>query len=412
MNLPANTDNQTLSLTGNNLSVLNGNSVILPTSLDNDSTNELQDLVLNGNALGLTKSSITVNLSNLNSATNRLSQNSFCLTGGQYFDLSTLYNTYSNVGAEAVLSSKVLISCSDPAVGSARFLLNRSNGTILPFAVPPSVGFIRNSDNLLYLFGSSIFVYDVNTGIYIDTIAISNASGQAAVDFITNKIVFKAGSTVYSYNPTTKTQISIPSPTGNLTYLFIGADSVYIGSTLYSAQSLTPLLLNALPFNLYAPNTANSTSFVYNYDKRYFVYKVSTYFPFNQNPPRHQIKKCNRFGGAIQPMSDEYIQTIGGPSVPGTGNGFDLRSTIDGDVVMYWDGGAFVFNNYWFTEATQTWLKMRDDGFVEQITPGNVSVWGGFEFAQHPRHTVVKLLFNKNCVDNQMANKGIYVFNR
>jgi hypothetical protein len=55
---------------------------------------------------------------------------------------------------------------------------------------------------------------------------------------------------------------------------------------------------------------------------------------------------------------------------------------------------------------------MKDDGFVEQIAPGNISVWGGWEFAQYPKHTLVRLVFNKNCVDNQMVNKGIYLFNR
>lgn len=416
VSIPANTDNQTLSVSGNSLSISNGNSVTLPASIDNDTTNELQHLVLNGNTLGLTKSGVTVNLGNLSSGSSRLSQNSFCLSGGQYYDLSSLINTYSSWDVEAVLQSKILIGCSDPTAGVARFWLNRLTGALTPFSIPTSIGytgFSRHSDNLLYLFGSSsLFVYDANTGIYLDTIAVSNASGSAAVDFVTNKLVYKAGTTVYSYNPTTETQISIPSPIGPGEYLFIGADSLYIGSTLYSTQSLTPLLLNALPFNLYTLNAFNSTSYVYNYNKRHFVYKVSTYYPFNQYPPSHQLKKCNRFGGAIQTMSDEYIQTIGGPSVPGTGSGFAMKSTINGDEVIYWDGGAFVFNNYWFTESTKTWLKMKDDGFVEQIAPGNFSVWGGWEFFQHPKHTVVKLVFNKNCVDNQMVNRGIYVFNR
>jgi hypothetical protein len=111
-------------------------------------------------------------------------------------------------------------------------------------------------------------------------------------------------------------------------------------------------------------------------------------------------------------MSDEYIQTIGGPSTPGTGSGFEMKSTINGDEVIYWDGGAYVFNNYWFTASTQTWLRMKDNGFVEQIAPGHVSIWNGFDFSPFPKHTVVKLLFNKNCVDNQMVGKGIYLFNR
>lgn len=388
-------DAQTLSLNGTALSISNGNSVTLPTSLDNDSTNELQDLVLNGSTLGLTKSGVTVNLSSLNSSSSGLSQSSFCLSGGQYYDLSSLFNSYSSVNVESIFTTKILISCYDPTLGTARFWLNRQTGALTPFTIPSSIGYngySRHSDNLLYLFGTSaLFVYDVNSAIYTDTVSVSNP-GHSTVDYKTNKLIYTSGTNLYCYNPTTETQISITSPPGNLEYLFIGSDSVYIGSTLYSAQSLTPILVNALPFNFYRPNTFNSTSYVYNYDKRHFVYK-------NGN----QLKKCNRFGGAIQIMSDVY---------GGTGPGLEMKSTIDGDEIIYYDGGAFVFNNYWFTASTQTWLKMRDDGFVEQITPGNVSVWGGFEFAQYPKNTVVKLLFNKNCVDNQMVNKGIYVFNR
>jgi hypothetical protein len=405
---------QALSRSNDTIYLSQGGFVVLPTDqvndADADSTNELQDLVLNGNTLGLTKSGVTVNLSNLSSGSSGLSQNNFCLSGGQYYDLSSLINTYGSWGVEAVLQSKILINCSDPTAGVARFWLNRLTGALTPFSIPSSIGytgFSRHSDNLLYLFGStSLFVYDVNTGIYLDTIAVSNASGHATVDFKTNKLVYSAGPTTYSYNPVTETQISIPTPTGmSNRLLFIGSDSLYIGATLYNAQNLIALQVNVLPV---------MNNFVYSYNKRHFVYKVSTYFPFNQNPPRHQLKKCDRFGGTIQNFSDEYIQTIGGPSVPGTGTGFDLKTTIDGDIVMFWDGGAFVFNNYWFTESTQTWLKIKEDGFVEQIAPLAPvnSSWYGFEYSPYPKHTVVKLLFNKNCVDNQMVGKGIYLFNR
>jgi hypothetical protein len=292
------------------------------------------------------------------------------------------------------------------------FWLERATGVLTPVSFPSGVSGFKNSNNLLYLFGSSIFVYNVTNGIYIDTIAYAASTlGQTAVDFITNKLVYVAGPNLFSYNPITETQISVVKPFGStpVDFLFIGADSLYIGSTLYSAQSLTQLSPNTLPFNLYAPNTFNSSNYVYDYNKRHFIYKVTTLTPFNQSPPRHILKKCDRFGSGIQNISDEYVQTIGGPSYPGTGPGFEVKSTINGDAIIYWDGGEFVFNNYWITKSTQIWLKMRDDGFVEQVTPGHVS---GFEFSQYPKNTVVNLLFNKNCVDNQMVPRGIYLFNR
>jgi hypothetical protein len=407
--IPANTDNQTLSVSGNTLSILNGNSVTLPTSMDNDTTNELQDLVLNGNTLGLTKSGVTVNLGNLNSGASGLSQNNFCLSGGQYYDLSTLFNTYDNVGVEAVLQSKILISCYSPSSGSARFWLNRSTGTLAPFSIPSGIGYTGKnsySDSLLYLFGVSIYVYNVNSGIYIDTITFTGTTAQAAVDFKTNKLVYVAGTNLFSYNPVTETQISILKPFGStpVNFLFIGADSLYVGSTLYSAQSLTPLSSNTLPFNLY---TNNSSSYVYDYNERKFTYLLSTL----TNQSNTQIlKTCNRLGGNIQNMSDPIVSYSSGG---GTVVDLKLRSIINGEVIMKWDGGPghFVLNNYWLRENTLTWLKMKDNGFVEQITPENVYV-GGFDFFQYPKNTVVNLLFNKNCVDNQMVDKGIYLFNR
>ena len=370
---------------------------------DADSTNELQDLVLNGNTLGLTKSGVTVNLSNLSSGSSALNQKSFCLSGGQYYDLSSLFIIYDIVNVEAVFQSKILIGCYAPSTGDARFWINRLTGALTPFSIPSSIGytgFSRNSDNLLYLFGStSLFVYDVNPGIYLDTIPVSNASGHATVDFKTNKLVYSAGPTTYSYNPVTETQISIPTPTGmSNRLLFIGSDSVYIGATLYNAQNLIALQVNVLPV---------MSNFVYDYNERKFTYKLST---FISNVTTSVLKTCDRFGGNIQTMSDGIESYSGGG---GTVVQLDLKSLINGEVIMKWDGGPghFVLNNYWLRENTLTWLKMKDNGFVDQITPENVFV-GGFDFFQHPKNTVVKLLFNKNCVDNQMVARGIYLFNR
>jgi hypothetical protein len=398
---------QALSRSNDTIYLSQGGFVVLPTDqvndADADSTNELQDLVLNGNTLGLTKSGVTVNLSNLSSGSSGLNQKSFCLSGGQYYDLSSLFTIYDIVNVEAVLQSKILIGCYAPSTGDARFWINRLTGALTPFSIPSSIGytgFSRHSDNLLYLFGSSsLFVYDVNTGIYLDTIAVSNASGHATVDFKTNKLVYSAGSTTYSYNPVTETQISIPTPTGmSNRLLFIGSDSLYIGATLYNAQNLIALQVNVLPV---------MSNFVYDYYERKFTFKLST---FISNVSTNVLKTCDRFGGNIQTMSDGIESYSGGG---GTVVQLDLKSIINGEVIMKWDGGPghFVLNNYWLRENTLTWLKMKDNGFVEQITPENVFV-GGFDFFQHPKHTVIKLLSNKNCVDNQMVARGIYLFNR
>ncbi|MCB0482610.1 MAG: hypothetical protein KDC83_14370, partial [Flavobacteriales bacterium] len=84
-----NTDNQTLTLTGNVLSIAGGNSVTLPAStvnLDNDSTNEIQQQSLTGTNLNLSRGGGTVSLAsfmdNTDGQTLTISGSTLSITGG------------------------------------------------------------------------------------------------------------------------------------------------------------------------------------------------------------------------------------------------------------------------------------------------------------------------------------------
>lgn len=57
-----NTDAQTLSVAGSDLTISNGNTVTLPSNLDNDSTNEIQDLQLTGDDLSITNNASATNI--------------------------------------------------------------------------------------------------------------------------------------------------------------------------------------------------------------------------------------------------------------------------------------------------------------------------------------------------------------
>jgi len=109
--LPPNTDNQTLALSGNQLSITNGNSVTLPTGAtytagngisitgnqitntgdaDNNPTNELQTISLSGNTLSLSNGGGTVALPpNTDTQTLALSGNQLSITNGNSVTLPT-----------------------------------------------------------------------------------------------------------------------------------------------------------------------------------------------------------------------------------------------------------------------------------------------------------------------------------
>ncbi|WP_430905293.1 hypothetical protein, partial [Maribacter flavus] len=119
-----NTDSQTLSITGNDLSIAGGNTVTLPTAtgaetivnggginvvtgsgttgdpyvvtgteVDGSVTNEIQDLSISGNTLSLSSDATTVDLSgyldNTDSQTLSVTGNDLSITGGNTITLPT-----------------------------------------------------------------------------------------------------------------------------------------------------------------------------------------------------------------------------------------------------------------------------------------------------------------------------------
>lgn len=82
VNLPADLDAQQLQVSGNTLSISGGNNVQLPVSLDNDTTNELQDLFVDAQGnLKLTKSGTSIPLPKSNSlgSIKNIPSSSYCL---------------------------------------------------------------------------------------------------------------------------------------------------------------------------------------------------------------------------------------------------------------------------------------------------------------------------------------------
>ena len=88
------TDDQTLTFAGNQLSISEGNSVDLSGLVNND-TNEIQDIGVSGNTLQISLSGSTVDLStyldNTDAQTLGLSGNTLSISGGNSVDLSVLF---------------------------------------------------------------------------------------------------------------------------------------------------------------------------------------------------------------------------------------------------------------------------------------------------------------------------------
>ena len=90
MTLPPNTDAQTLTVNGQNLSISGGNSVILPTDGDGSSTNEIQTISLTGETLSLSNGGGSVTLqSNAVPQTLGISGQNLSISGGNTIVLPT-----------------------------------------------------------------------------------------------------------------------------------------------------------------------------------------------------------------------------------------------------------------------------------------------------------------------------------
>ncbi len=139
---------QVLSLTGNTLSISNGNSVTLTDNVndaDSDPNNEIQDLTLTGNTLSLTNDNTTVDLSgyldNTDAQTLTLSGNTLSISNGNSVTLTdnvndadsdptneiqaltesngvlSLSNGGGNVNVGTIVNAKVLIASGQNVTG-------------------------------------------------------------------------------------------------------------------------------------------------------------------------------------------------------------------------------------------------------------------------------------------------------
>ena len=86
--LPQDSDAQTLSLTGRQLSISNGNTINLPAEADADPSNELQNLSLNGNVLFLSQGGGAISLPlNTDSQSLSIAGNQLTISGGNTITL-------------------------------------------------------------------------------------------------------------------------------------------------------------------------------------------------------------------------------------------------------------------------------------------------------------------------------------
>ena len=415
-------DQQTLSLSGQNLSISNGNSVTLPTAQldDNDSTNEIQHLSLNGSQLSLSKSSATVDLSQISTGQqNNSGSNSVCFSQGEFYDLENLFVTYNSVNLFATFNDKLFVNCNSTSFGNAKFVLDRTTGALTSLTLPTSASWFRQSDSILYMMGGSdIYVYNVNNSTYYDTItAVPTLSGTASVDVWNNNIVYTTSTTLYKYTFSTKTLQSIPKPSGTWTGMnFIGQDTLAVNNYLYNAVNLT-----VYP-GITLPTKANSSDGIYNFHDGRFYYVDRVVIQFQD--PKYTIRSCSKTGTNDIAVSNTYIQ---GTLSQATGPGPSIKSMVNGELLILWQGAPTNLNNYWFSLGSSTgvttngyggykmtdcteWVLMSTQSFVRSYLTRYE--YGVYTYSNMPNHTVFKLDSPFLCANGDIVKRGFYVINK
>ena len=194
-----NTDNQNLSLSGNNLSIGGGNSVNLSgfiNDADSNPINELQDLTLSGTTLSLTGSTPTIDLSplldNTDNQSLNLSGNTLSISGSVptvnlagYLDntdnqsISLTGNTLSISGSGPTVDLTAFLDNSDAqtlSVSGSSITISNGNSVAIPTSSSWTTSgnniYNSNSGNVGIGTTNPIYSLDVNGGFQVSQLAV------------------------------------------------------------------------------------------------------------------------------------------------------------------------------------------------------------------------------------------------
>lgn len=419
--IPANTDNQTLSVLGQTLSISNGNSILLPSVQldDNDSTNELQNLTLSGSTLGLSKSSSTIDLSNLLSGTTGQSSHSdnlMCMpTGGIFISLENYYNAFSSTYVPPIcLADSILVI----TVGGNYHRYNINSSTMLgPLCVQNADNDLcMNNNGELYLKkNNKLIVVNLFTNTRVDSVtnALLNYTGYRAMDPSNGNLVWRAGtSDLKKYTRSTNqvstyTSASLPSGWLAERLYFIGQDSLVVGNELRNASSFFSLIGYTYPWT----TSTRTNDIYYDRDAQRFIYEYQD--PNNQNLIYY--RSCNKLGTNITSISsnvglrDAYTSNFSGtPSVKGMVKGDYLLA-----LSTFTNGYTPNFiNNFSFreTNTTYTFTLNHDTYYIQRFAPIDI---GKYPFGYSEDKSMFILDNKFSCVGGTIyPDRGVIIYSK
>ena len=324
---------QVLSIQGGDLTITIGNTVTLPVSLDNDSTNELQSILLTQSGhLKLSNSTDSVKMTENKSSAGQgysglatTNTSEYCYQGNpESFNLNFL-TAYSNIVPLVVFDSIAFISAKNPSNSVWYvFRVNLYSGVVLNTSTFQQKGAVQ-SDSIGYIIAAGKF-YTVDKSGFIDTTnytgfiwynqSYAHAYPNSDLTFSTSANGTSSPNKRVNYDYTTGTISTIVSSLiGGQT---IGNDSILIQEKLYNKNTMVLLRTfnNAVNLNYNSSGTLTSTTF-------------GTYYVWNDKYNKIAFAKHSGYG---------YVQ---GYTCDLTGGN---EMAITNNAVASWDFYGFISN--------------------------------------------------------------------
>jgi hypothetical protein len=243
VNLPPDSDAQQLQVSGNTLSISGGNNVQLPVSLDNDTTNELQSLILIGDTLKISNgNSVIFPGSSINQTLlGTSSPNNLCLYGGDLVSLESLALLYNTITPIAITVDNVFAFCQNSGQGlKSLYKIHRVTNVFNQVSISPvnSGDFYRSSDSILFFIGNNAIQW-----LNLNNTTQHYISSNSYVNLTGNAMVDYKTNALYFEHSGGWHRFNYLSnsyqsmPLATGMKSIIGKDSILVGSNLYNGSN-------------------------------------------------------------------------------------------------------------------------------------------------------------------------------
>ena len=395
---------QNLSTQGNSLTISNGNTIMLPVSLDNDSTNELQSIVLTqsghlklSNSIDSVKISVTAAPSGILAPVGFSSSNSseYCWQGNPELFYIPSLSSYTDQKALVVFDSTAFIRAKSTSLSWFVFHVDLYSGSIL--STSNSILQIQGcqSDSIGYIVGNGS-IYTVNKTGYIDTATVTGNLNYFAMAYQNSDLTWFTSSTANHFDYSTGMTTSAPfNVTNSYNVHPVGNDSILIDNILYNKNTMSSVKV----FN----NATSVTSFNQNVWYRYnpihqkIIFRKATGTSSNTSYSWHS---CDLSGSNENQMSGANSSWLLSMSATTIG-GVNLFQTSSGST-------AGIFNSYYQdipssgSSGYQELLGLGLNGAVYVIKKGGPAASGLYQ--SKGKYTVYFSTDLYECASGQSQN--------